>query len=120
MSTVATVVITEDPHAPKGDKRTGRRFVAVPREVVTRWHHKPFSELWAAADTGVDGISRVVDPGIDKEVEYKDSRTGEFAKKTIFVQDYPYYVRNQSVFRPSGKSEGFDRDDVAALHTQGW
>jgi hypothetical protein len=104
-------------------KRCGRTYVAVPRAVIAKWQHRPFSEMLVASETGVDGISRVIDPGMDREIEVDEpDDSGKVAKvkKMIFIEEYPYRVKDTSVFRLVGKKDGWSRDDVATLHTQNW
>lgn len=100
--------------------RKGRKYIAVPRAVAAKWWHCPFSAMEKAAETNVDGIALVVDPGQDREYSHIDSDSRQEEKWVEFVDEFPYYVRGAMVFRPSGRHEGFGCDDVAALHTQGW
>lgn len=100
--------------------RTGKTYVAIDRSIASQWWSRPFSEMVAAANSGVLGVNVVVDPGEDREVEEFNETTRQKDKKVIFVEENPYRVKNAMVFRPAGKLDGFDRDDVAALHSQGW
>lgn len=104
-------------------RRCGRLYVSVPRSFVAKYQHQPFSVMLAASQSGVDGIAQVVDPGFDREIEKdEDDGKGGFVKvtKKIFVEEFPCRVKNASVFRPAGKKDGFDREDVAMLHSQNW
>ena len=90
-------------------------YVCVPRAVASAWWPKPYSEIRAAAVAGVDGISLVVAP----KLRVPDpKKTAEGAMRE--VDHYPYTVRGQMVFREGGISDGYDRNDVASLHSQGY
>ncbi len=90
-------------------------YVVIPRKVCERWWHKPFSEIKAAAIDGVDGIELALAP--KKLVPDPKSAKKDAMRE---VDDYPYLVRGAMVFREAGRFEGFNREDVATLHTQGW
>ncbi len=76
-----------------------------------RWWPRPYSELRAAATEGTDGLVIHVTP--KKTFEKADGTLKE-------VDDYPFIERGAMTFYAAGKRDGFNRDDVATLHTQGW
>jgi hypothetical protein len=90
-------------------------YVVVPRAVCKAWWPKPYSEIRAAAEAGVDGIELAQQP---KKLVPDPKSVEKDAMKE--VDDYPYIVRGAMVFREAGRFEGFNREDVATLHTQGW
>lgn len=70
--------------------------VVVPKQVYEKYFRLPFSVLVAAAETATDGL-------------------------TLFSTDQRIHkATGCSVFRKSEQGDGFDRDDVAVLHTHNW
>ena len=86
-------------------------YVSVPRKSCAAWWPKSWSEMVEAARAGVDGMEFIENPG-----GWRDKPNGE----KVFVETNPFTVKGAMAFRPAGRSDGFDRDDVATLHSQGW
>jgi hypothetical protein len=93
-----------------------RVFVVVPRVVCGDWWPRPWSELVAAAESGVGGLSMAVNP-----VKKIPNLTSPEPGATKDVDDYPYVVRGHMVFRQGQANwDGPARTETAFLHTQGW
>lgn len=93
-----------------------RLFVCVPRAVCASWWPRPWAEMLASAEAGVDGLVVVVDP----KVQVPDRKSSE-PNAMKDVDDYPYTKRGYMAFRQGHAFwDGAARVDKAMLHTQGW
>lgn len=93
-----------------------KQYVCVPRDAVIAWQHRSWDEMVAAAEAGVDGLSLAAEP--KKQVpDLKSTAPGA----TKAVDDYPFRVQGQMVFRQGqARWDGAARVNTAMLHTQGW